>query len=95
MDPVEKAVHQAILRSFATTGRPPAAGDLDPATAGGERSTAEVLKALHEVDAIRLAPDGQITVAYPFSTTPTRHRVRIGDQVDAYSEHTATADRPN
>ena len=85
LDPVEKAVHQAILRSFATTGHPPAAADLDPTTAGGERSTAEVLKALHDIDAIRLAPDGQIAVTYPFSTTPTRHRVRIGDQVDAYA----------
>ncbi|MFC5262052.1 alkylmercury lyase family protein [Kribbella qitaiheensis] len=85
LDPVEKAVHQAILRSFATTGHPPAAVDLDPAAARGERSTGEVLKALHEVDAIRLAPDGRIAVAYPFSTTPTRHRLRIGDQVDAYA----------
>jgi hypothetical protein len=31
---------------------------------------------LHEVDAIRLAPDGQIAVAYPFSSTPTRRPVR-------------------
>ncbi|TCM50652.1 alkylmercury lyase family protein [Kribbella sp. VKM Ac-2568] len=85
LDPVEKAVHQAILRSFGTTGHPPAAVDLDPAAAGGERSTGEVLKTLHKVDAIRLAPDGQIAVAYPFSATPTRHRVRIGDQVDAYA----------
>jgi hypothetical protein len=85
LDPVEKAMHQAILRAFATTGRPPTAVDLNPATAGGARSTGEVLKVLHEVDAIRLAPDGQIAVAYPFSATPTRHRVRIGDQVDVYA----------
>jgi hypothetical protein len=37
-----------------------------------------VLTALHDIDAIRLAPDGQIAVSYPFSATPTRHRVRIG-----------------
>ena len=40
--------------------------------------------ALH-VDAIRLDPDGQIAVAYPFSATPTRHRVRIGGHVDVYA----------
>lgn len=85
LDPVEKVLHQVILRAFATTGRPPAAVDLDPAAAGGGRSTGEVLKALHEVDAIRLAPDGQVAVAYPFSATPSRHRVRIGDQVDVYA----------
>jgi hypothetical protein len=44
-----------------------------------------VLTVLHDRDAIRLAQDGQIAVAYPFSATPTRHRVRIGDQVDVYA----------
>jgi hypothetical protein len=44
-----------------------------------------VLTALHDIDAIRLDPDGQIAVAYPFSATPTRHRVRIGGHVDVYA----------
>jgi hypothetical protein len=85
LDPVEKAVHQAILRAFAATGRPPAHSDLDPVTAGSDRSTGDVLAALHELDAIRLAPDGGIAVAYPFSAAPTRHRVRIGDRVEVYA----------
>lgn len=85
LDPVEKAVHQAILRGFAATGRPPAPSDLDAATAGSSRSPVDVLTALHDVDAIRLGPDGLIAVAYPFSAIPTRHRVRIGDQVDTYA----------
>ena len=63
LDPVGKAVHQAILRTFAATGRPPTADDLDPVTAGSGRSPGEVLTALHEVDAIRLTPGGQIAVA--------------------------------
>lgn len=85
LDRVEKAAHQSILRAFARTGRPPAASDLDPATAGTGRGSQEVLTSLHEVDAIRLAPDGQIAVAYPFSAVPTRHSVRIGDRVDVYA----------
>jgi len=85
LDPVEKATHQAILRMFATTGRPPASGDLDAVVVGSGRSTAEVLAALHDVDAIRLAPTGEVAVAYPFSATPTRHRVRIDDRVDVYA----------
>jgi hypothetical protein len=36
-----------------------------------DRSTGQVLAALHDADAIRLARDGQIAVAYPFSATPT------------------------
>ena len=85
LDPVEKATHQAILRAFAATGRPPARSDLDPVTAGSGRTAADVLAALHELDAIRLATDGQIAVAYPFSAQPTRHRVRIDDRVDVYA----------
>jgi hypothetical protein len=78
LDPVERAVHQVILRAFATTGRPPMPHDLDAVTAASGRGAAEVLTTLHDLDAIRLAPDGGIAVAYPFSATATRHRVRIG-----------------
>ncbi|MEP7740155.1 alkylmercury lyase family protein [Nocardioides sp. 31GB23] len=85
LDPMEKAVHQAILRAFAATGRPPAPRELDTVTASAGRRTTEVLTSLHEIDAIRLGPDGQIAVAYPFSATPTRHRVRLGGQVEVYA----------
>jgi hypothetical protein len=79
LDPTEKALQRAILRAFATTGHPPEPNDLDAVTAGSGRTTGDILTALHRLDAIRLAPDGQIAVAYPFSARPTRHRVRIGD----------------
>jgi hypothetical protein len=85
LDPVEKAVHQAILRGVAATGRTPTGSDLDPVTAGSGRTTSEVLAALHELDAIRLTPDGRIAVAYPFSAAPTRHRVRLGDRLEVYA----------
>jgi alkylmercury lyase-like protein len=71
----QRAVHQAILRTFAVTGRPPERSDSD----------ADVLTQLHDLDAIRLAPDGAIAVAYPFSATPTRHQVRIGDRTGVYA----------
>ena len=82
LNPVDKAVHQAILRSFATSGHPPTAGELDRVTAGSGRSTGDVLSALHDLDTIRLTEGGEIAVAYPFSAHPTRHRVRIGGQVE-------------
>ena len=85
LDPVEKTVHQEILRTYAATGRPPAPSELDAATTASGRLTRDVLTALHEADAIRLDLDGRIAVAYPFSTRPTRHRVRIAHQVDAYA----------
>lgn len=85
LDPVEKAVHQEILRTFAATGRPPALGELDAATTANGRLTPDVLSALHGTDAIGLDAEGNIAVAYPFSTHPTRHRVRIADRVDVYA----------
>lgn len=85
LDPGEKAVHQAVLRAFAGTGRAPTISALDAVTAGSGRATADVLVALHELDAVRLGPDGSVAVAYPFSATATRHRVRIGDRVEVYA----------
>jgi hypothetical protein len=85
LDPVEKAVHQAVLRAFAATGRPTTVSAMDAVTAGLGRAAADVLAALHELDAVRLGPDGGVAFAYPFSAIPTRHRVRIGDRVEVYA----------
>jgi hypothetical protein len=70
-----QAAHQTILRTFAATGRPPERGALDD----------DLLAELHDLDAIRIAPDGRIAVAHPFSVTPTRHRVRIGDRIEVHA----------
>lgn len=85
LEPVEAAVHRAVLRGFAATGTPPTADDLEAVAASHSRTTTDVLQALHEIDAIRLGPDGQIAVAYPFSASPTRHRVRLGDRTEVYA----------
>jgi hypothetical protein len=52
LDPVERSVQQAILRTFAATGHPTTPGDLDAVTAGSGRGSAEVLTALHDVYAM-------------------------------------------
>jgi hypothetical protein len=74
--------HQAVR---ARTGGPPDSGALEAVTADSERSARVVLEALHELDALRLTSDGQIALAYPFSTQPTRHQVTIGHQVRTYA----------
>lgn len=84
-EPAERAVHQAVLRAFAATGRPPGAEELDEVAASFDTSSRRVLSALHTADAIRLDPAGHIAVAYPFSTTPTRHVVRIANRIDVYA----------
>jgi hypothetical protein len=85
LDPVEMAVHQAVLRAFAATGRSPTISALDAATAGSGRAAADVLAVLHDLDAVRLGADRDVAAAYPFSAVPTRHRVRIGDRVQVYA----------
>lgn len=75
--PVDKAVHHAILRSFARRRTAPTPGELldtldDPAT-----PVAAVLGRLHDADVIRLDATGEIAAAYPFSARPTAHHVRI------------------
>lgn len=84
-DPAERAVHQAVLRAFATTGHAPPAETLLPLTAASGRTPTDVLTALHELDALRLDDQGRIAVAYPFSARPTRHRVRIADGVEVHA----------
>lgn len=64
LEPALRSLHQTVLKAFAT-------GSSMPQDAHG-------LRELHSLDALRLGSDGQIAVAYPFSATPTRHRVRIG-----------------
>lgn len=85
LDPIERALHQAILRSFAATGSPPSIDELHRAVGGRRHAVQEMLRKLHDSDAIRLDADGAIVVAYPFSAGPTRHRVRIGNRVEAYA----------
>ena len=74
LDALETAVHQEVLRHYARTGGPPEPETLEAVTPGSHRSARVVLGALHELDTLRLTPDGQIALAYPFSTRPTRHQ---------------------
>jgi hypothetical protein len=70
-----RAVHQAVLRSFAHTGTAPDTSSLARHAAPFEVS--QVLAELADGDFLCLDHVSQITVAYPFSAVPTRHRARI------------------
>ena len=76
-EPAARAVHQAVLRAFATTGGPPPVSTLE--------QVAPILARLHEADVIRLDPAGAVRVAYPFSAVPTRHHVRLATGVETYA----------
>ncbi|AYM41779.1 alkylmercury lyase family protein [Mycobacteroides chelonae] len=81
--PIEYAVHRAILRGFAATGRPPRADQLADLAAGV--SIEAVLDSLRRSDVIQLDDTGQISSAYPFSGTPTAHRATIDGGVEVYA----------
>jgi hypothetical protein len=78
-DPAERALHQAVLRAFATTGAAPDPVVLEQIAAPFGIPATDLLTRLHERDVLRLGPDGTIRAAYPFSATPTGHRVHLAD----------------
>ncbi|WP_331753325.1 alkylmercury lyase family protein (plasmid) [Streptomyces sp. NBC_00637] len=80
-----RAVHQQVLRYFATTGTAPEPQSLHAGAAGTGRSIEGVLAELADEDFLTLDDAGRIRAAYPFSAVPTRHRVRIADQVEVWS----------
>ncbi|MEU0632802.1 alkylmercury lyase family protein [Streptomyces sp. NPDC005989] len=80
-----RAVHQALLWHFATTGTAPGPDVLEPIAAVAGRTAGEVLAELAAEDFVTLDEAGQIRAAYPFSAVPTRHRVRIGSGVEVWS----------
>ncbi|MDI9938855.1 alkylmercury lyase family protein [Rhodococcus sp. IEGM 1351] len=83
--PAERAVHHAILRAFADRGEAPEEAELDSVAAEFGDPGRRVLDRLHAADVIRLDPAGRIASAYPFSTSPTPHRVRIGGGAGVYA----------
>ncbi|MBC2644920.1 MULTISPECIES: alkylmercury lyase family protein [unclassified Rhodococcus (in: high G+C Gram-positive bacteria)] len=83
--PAERTVHHAILRAFADRGVPPEEAELDSVAAEFGEPGRLVLDRLHTADVIRLDPVGRIASAYPFSPSPTPHRVRIGGGADVYA----------
>jgi hypothetical protein len=78
-----RAVHQAVLRSFAHTGAAPSMPSL--AKDAAPFDVAQVLAELADGDFLCLDQAGQITAAYPFSPAPTRHRVQISGEAAVFA----------
>jgi NAD-dependent dihydropyrimidine dehydrogenase PreA subunit len=70
-----RELHRAVLRRFLATGAPPTARWLRQAAAdaGLDASAVDELAA---ADAVHVV-NGVVAVAYPFSGTPTPHRVKL------------------
>ncbi|GAA3840215.1 hypothetical protein GCM10022403_085570 [Streptomyces coacervatus] len=76
-----RAVKQAVLRSFARTGRAPETADLEQVSRDYGREPGQVLAELAAEDFPTVDDHGRIQAAYPFSatSTPTAHRLRLAD----------------
>jgi hypothetical protein len=81
-DPAAHAVHQPILRAFATAGTPPTHAALHQIASDNGATVAPILAQLHDADVIRLNAAEAIAVAYPFSGVPKRHRVLLASGVE-------------
>src|SRR5262245_61413182 len=87
VDSTTRAIYHYILRTFATTGRPPtveetaAAFGLPNAGAADQHfGILETIGCLYRHLASR-----EILSAYPFSAVPTSHRVELGTQRSVYA----------
>jgi Alkylmercury lyase len=78
-----RAVHQAVLRSFAETGSAPATTSLQAHAEPFD--LAHVLAELADGDFLGIGENGQITTAYPFSAAPTAHRVQIAGKATVFA----------
>ncbi|MFE5480947.1 alkylmercury lyase family protein [Streptomyces sp. NPDC056527] len=80
-----RVLHQKVLRHFADTGAAPAPEVMEPIAAQAGRTAGQVLAELAAEDFVTLDEAGEIRAAYPFSATPTRHRVRIDGGTEVWS----------
>ncbi|MBM7785619.1 alkylmercury lyase family protein [Tenggerimyces flavus] len=76
LSPPARQAHQAILRWFVDHGSAPSLAELASPT---------VVDELTARDLIALSASGELRAAYPFSPTPTRHRVALDDGPELYS----------
>jgi hypothetical protein len=86
--PVERgwrAVHQAVLRSFVTTGHAPGLAELETHAMPLGVPAAQVLAELAAEDFLTLDAAGQVVAAYPFSAVPTDHVVQIAGGPEVWS----------
>jgi hypothetical protein len=80
-----RAVQQAVLRWFATTGTAPDPAVLEQAAAPYGVTGVDVLAQLAAEDFLTLRADGRIAAAYPFSATPTGVQVELPGGVSVAS----------
>ncbi len=81
LEPREEAVRRYVLTQYPLLGRAPTCQEMAAALGLDEPDRVRAtLERLHALDLLDLDPgSGEIRLAYPFSTVPTKHRVQFCD----------------
>lgn len=74
-----RLVHREILTTFARTGQPPTPASLQQAATAAGVDLTTALTELARLDLVVPGPHGELLAAYPFSATPTPHRLTLPD----------------
>lgn len=79
-------LHRHVLRTFLATGGPPGIADLRRLARGLGLSPGAAMLRLADADLVHTDPAaGAVTAAYPFSTAPTPHVVRVAGAALVYA----------
>jgi hypothetical protein len=80
----ELKLYEQVLAAFASGSRPPVSWVRERASALG-LDPDDAFGVLARDDLVHLGTDGEISVAYPFSGVPARHRVILGGETEAWA----------
>lgn len=75
LNPAAREVHRWVLTVFAETGRAPRRADLERVARHQDPDAGATLSVLTGLDVMAFDESGEIRAAYPFSASPTCHRV--------------------
>lgn len=85
LDDPARRVHRAILTAFAHHGQAPTRAGLRGVAEAAGGDLAVALRALTAADLIVVNHLGEVGAAYPFSATPTPHRLTLAAGTTAYA----------
>ncbi|MGH3647149.1 MAG: alkylmercury lyase family protein [Micromonosporaceae bacterium] len=85
LTPQARRLHLAILEAFATTGAPPSRAAIEQAARDLEIDAGVLTAELTERDVVAFDEHEEVRAAYPFSPTPTPHKISWDGGPQAYA----------
>jgi len=85
LTPPSRQLHRRILTAFADTGHAPSRNVIEQMALDHGVDPGPALSELTDADVLAVDDHGEIRAAYPFSPTPTRHRVTWDGSAGVYA----------